>query len=105
MTEADCRNIESIEKSGMLPAYRLPFPALCDIVNPLIRGLAIKRSLKWDKTVSGLTPLFVFAWGLLHLLFSEVICMNAKARSLLGNILPALLSKEFARAHRTLVPM
>lgn len=29
----------------------------------LIRGLAIKKSFKWDRTVSDLIPLFVFTRG------------------------------------------
>lgn len=66
-----------------------------DIIRLLIRGLAIKKSFKWDKTVSGLIPLFVFTRGkacraLPYFLLSEVICMNVKTKSLAANILPAL---------------
>ena len=50
---------------------------------------------KWDKTILGLTPLFVFAEAkafraLPHFLFSEDTGMNAKAKTLIRYILPAL---------------
>lgn len=74
---------------------RLTFIIETDIIALLIRGLAIKKSFKWDRTVSGLIPLFVFTMGkayraLPYFLLSEVICMNVKTKSLIGNILPAL---------------
>ena len=42
---------------------RLTFVFETDIIALLIRGLAIKKSFKWDRTVSGLIPLFVFTRG------------------------------------------